>query len=143
MSLFTITHRGVPLGSASIDATVGVVTVEFRPLAAFNEWRTLAVDVGKALRAAGFFGRDAAGASGMAPELRSAALDAGASWGHELELRGELAELVPTSFIEFAAVPDEIPPLYVGWIGFERLAAGVPAEQAAPPLEGSGTVPPR
>lgn len=127
MTLHTIAHRGVPLGSVHIDATAGLVTAEFHPTAAFDAWRTLAVEVGNALSAAGFFSRDATAASTMAPDQRSAALDAGASWGRELELRGQRGELVPTSFIEIGAVPGEVPPMYVAWIGFERLTAAVPA----------------
>lgn len=128
----TITHRGVPLGTVNVGNAVGVVTVEFRPLPPFESWRTLANEVGKALRAAGFFGRGEADGSGMPSERRAGALDQGASWGRELELRNARGEMVPTSFIEIAEVPDETPTLHVAWIGFQTVAAAVLAARVEP-----------
>jgi hypothetical protein len=128
----TISHRGVPLGTVNIGNAVGVVTVEFRPLPAFDGWRPLANEVGNALRAAGFFGRGLDG-SRMPPDRRSGALDEGASWGRELELWTVEGEFVPTSFIEIAEVPDESPTLHVAWIGFQTVAASVHAANVGLP----------
>ena len=128
----TISHRGVPIGRVDVGAVAGTVTVEFAPLSAFDAWRQLAEEVGRALSAAGFFGRGGMQRSGLSVGERSAKLDEGASWGRELELRDRRGELVPTTFIEIAQVPDEAPPLYVAWIGFQAAAAGVPAAKLQP-----------
>lgn len=128
----TISHRGVPIGTVDLRTTVDLVTAEFTPFAAFDAWRDLAAAVGQALRDAGLFGRDAAPESALAPGRRSAALDEGASWGRDLELRNESGALVPTTFIEVAEVPGEVPTLYVAWIGFHTAGAAVPADREQP-----------
>jgi hypothetical protein len=128
----TITRHGVPIGSIDIAEAVSVVTAEFTPLPVFSPWRRLAAAVGEALRSTGLFGQEPMVTSSIASDRRTAALDEGASWGRDLELRDRSGTLIATSFIEIAEVPGEDPLFYVAWIGFRAGGTGIPATLERP-----------
>jgi hypothetical protein len=122
---YTISHQGVPIGSAELtlgDAiTIGAVT----PLAAYEAIRPLVRDATAALRAIGFPepSEDAAPIDDPTVLARAAAL------GRALELRDERGTVVTTDFVELMeqVAPDGSSPIV--WVRSRHAAAALPAVQ--------------
>jgi len=134
MSLFTITHRGVPIGIVELDSAVERAAVAVAILPAYESLRPI-------VRAASDALRTAAVGPGESDIVSRSALQQGVALGKDLELIDRAGELVPTDFIELGEWPGEDPEVRA-WIGFR----GVPAQRAArrspPKKQGPESAPP-
>ena len=98
MTVFVITHRGVPIGTVELPREGDHFTVEVQPLAAYADIQP--------------FVREASGALADVALGRSAnalALNRAAALGRALELRDATGALVPVDFIELTDWPGGTP----------------------------------
>ncbi len=134
MSPFTITHRGVPIGTVEMELAEERAAVSVATLPAYEAIRPIVRAASDALRAA------TVGPSETEIVSRRA-LQQGAALGRDLELIDRAGELVPTDFIELGEWPGEDPQVRA-WISFR----GVPAQRAArrspPKKQGPESAPP-
>jgi len=134
MSLFTITHRGVPIGTVELDSAEDRAAVAVVILSAYEALRPIVRAASDALRAA-------AVGSGESDVVSRSALQQAVTLGKDLELIDRAGELVATDFIELGEWPGEDPEVRA-WIGFRGVAARRAARRSPPKKEGPESAPP-
>ena len=134
MPACTITHRGVPIGSAEIESTDERAAVAVAPLPGYEAIRSIVRAASVALRAT-------TAGSGDQESLSRGALQRGAELGRDLELLDHRGELVPTDFIELGEWPGEEPEVRA-WIGFRGVPAARAARRSPPRKSGPESAPP-
>jgi len=134
VSLFTITHRGVPIGTVELEAAEERAAAAVVTLPAYEAIRPIVLAAAHALRAATI------GAS-EGNEVSRSALQQGVALGRDLELIDRNGELVPTDFIELGEWPGEDPRVRA-WIGFRGVAAHRVARRSPPKKRGPESAPP-
>ena len=134
MSLFTITHRGVPIGTVELNVAEERAAAAVVTLPAYEAIRPIVVAAADALRAATIGATEG-------NEVSRGALQQGATLGRDLELIDRNGELVPTDFIELGEWPGEDPRVRA-WIGFRGVAAHRVARRSPPKKRGPESAPP-
>jgi hypothetical protein len=94
---YTITHRGVPIGSADVELGPELVTAPVQLMPAYEGVRSIIRAATDALRELGFPGPP--GASDIS-QSRGAALGRAATLGRHLELRDDQGVVVAADFVE-------------------------------------------
>ena len=112
---YTITHHGVPVGTAELPSDGDRMTVAVEPLPAYAAIQPLVRDASCALADV------ALGRSGDMGALRRAA-----ALGRDLELRDPAGALVPADFIELTEWPSGAPQV-AAFIQLREAHAPVPA----------------
>ncbi len=134
MSSFTITHRGVPIGTVELDSAEERAAVAVVILPAYEALHPIVRAASDALRAA-------AVRPGESDIVSRSALQQGVTLGKDLELIDRAGELVPTDFIELGEWPGEDPEVRA-WISFRGVPARRGARRSPPKKEGPESAPP-
>ena len=132
---YTITHRGVPIGIADVEATTESIIVA--PVVPLPAYTTLSPTVRAASLALADSTLGMVVPKGESPERREAALALGATLGRELELRDAAGALVSADFIELTEWPGGNPEV-AAFIGFRDSHTAVPASVLRRRLGGAG-----
>jgi len=136
--LYTITHRGVPIGTIELPVSSERVTVAVSPLPGYEAIQPMVRQASRALSAVVL---DAAGTPGLRPLASEAALGRAAELGRALELRDATGALVPTDFIDLTEWPGGTPAV-AATIGLRDSHARQPAPAAPPRIADSAAEPP-
>jgi hypothetical protein len=134
-ALYTITHRGVPVGIVALPPSGERVVVAVTPLPGYEAIRPLVCRATRALDAVTL------GAPAARPDAPETALAAAAELGRALELRDGAGALVPADFIDLTDCPGGAPEV-AAIISLRDSHARQPAPSPAPRIADSGAEPP-
>ena len=137
-ALYTITHRGVPVGNVALPPSGARVTVAVAPLPGYEAIRPLVRRASRALYAVAL---GAPGTPVPRPLASETTLGRAAELGRVLELRDAAGALVPTDFIDLTDWPGGAPEV-AAIIGLRDSHAQHPAPSPVPRIADSGTEPP-
>jgi hypothetical protein len=137
-ALYTITHRGVPVGTVELPPSGERVTVAVTPLSAYEAIRPLVRRASRALTAVAL---GTPGVPALQPLASETALGRAAELGRALELRDADGALVPTDFIDLTDWPGGAPEV-AAIIGIRDSHARQPAASPVPRIADSGAQPP-
>jgi hypothetical protein len=137
-ALYTLTHRGVPIGTVELPPTGERVTVAVTPLPGYDALRPLVRLASHALSGVAL---NAPGDPALPPVASTLALERGAELGRALELRDGAGALMPTDFIDLSEWPGGAPEV-AAVIGLRDTHARQPAPSPAPRIADSDAEPP-
>jgi hypothetical protein len=130
---YTITHRGVPVGTVELPPSGERIAVAVTTLSGYEAIRPL---VRRASRALSAIVLGAPVGPGPRPLASETALGHAAELGRALELRDSAGALVPTDFIDLTDWPGGAPEV-AAMIGLRDSHAREPAPAPAPPVSDS------